>query len=117
VNPSPLDITLEEHASAHVLTLRGEVDLATAPALSDAIDAALATPVALVVVDLRGLTFLPSAGLSALVEGHRKAQARGRGFVVVAKGRVTLQPIRITGLDEVLTIVDTVEAALDTQAD
>ncbi|MFC0437691.1 STAS domain-containing protein [Kutzneria buriramensis] len=67
-----------------------------------------------VVLDLTGVTFLASMGLSLLAEHHDQCAEFGSRLVVVATERVVLRPIQITGLDGLVTIVPTVQAALST---
>ena len=61
-----------------VVTVRGELDIASAPALTDAFDelAAAGTPVT--AVDLRHVSFMDSSGLSALLLGARTMPAGSR---------------------------------------
>ncbi|GAA0806356.1 STAS domain-containing protein [Spirilliplanes yamanashiensis] len=66
-----------------VVTVRGDLDLDTAPALREAFDGALRRPRPRVVVDLSGLQFCDSTGLSAFVVGARHAAAQG-GWVRLA---------------------------------
>jgi anti-anti-sigma factor len=96
---------------AWVLSLRGEVDLLTAPELTNAIDEVVRQPVPLLVIDLRAVTFLASAGLSALVEAQKRVPAQLDRLVVVADHAAVLRPLQLTGIDRTLTIVDTVEVA------
>lgn len=91
-----------------VVTVSGEVDLETAPELDTVlIVAAARTPDTLpLYLDLRAVTFLGSAGLSALIAGHQQCDLAGRKLVVVATHRAVLRSLRIAELDHVLTIVD-----------
>jgi anti-sigma B factor antagonist len=97
-----------------VIHALGEVDMATRRVLDVQLQAAetQVLPPAPVVLDLTGVTFLASMGLSLLVEHHEKCAEFGSHLVVVATALAVLRPIQLTGLDEVLTIVPTVEAAL-----
>jgi anti-anti-sigma factor len=63
------------------------------------------------VVDLSAVTFLNSAALTVLVEAHQAA-AGHIALRVVAGHRVGLRPIRITALDQVLTVFATLSDAL-----
>lgn len=87
-----------------VLAIRGEIDLATAPAFAAAMEQAL-EDVPLVVFDLAGVTFMDSSGLNVLVS------AAGRGStsdgVRIRNAPVTIRRLlSITGLDEVIRIED-----------
>ena len=63
-------------AGAACVAVAGEVDVETAPRMRDALVEAIADGEQ-VVVDLGAVTFMGSAGLSALVVAHRVAEARG----------------------------------------
>lgn len=99
---------------AVILSVAGELDLATAPILSEQLRAAVAVvvPPAPVVLDLSRVTFLASVGLSILVEYNQRCARSGSELRVVATGRHVLRPIEITGLDDTITVVDTVDEAL-----
>jgi anti-sigma B factor antagonist len=89
-----------------VLTVGGEVDLATVSALEAAVDEALATQPTALVVDLSEVEFLASAGLQTLVTTHEKVGTSVQ-FAVVAHGAATSRPIQLTGLDEVFELFPT----------
>ncbi len=99
------------HDDATVLTVAGEVDLATAPALENAIEATLGgTPEALI-IDLLQVSFLASAGMAALVAAHQRAGSSTR-IVLVAEGPATSRQLKLTNLDQVFTLHPTLDAAL-----
>src|SRR5262249_14191684 len=67
------------------LSLSGEVDLSTVDALQTQIAASVeAEGVASVIIDLSGVTFLDSSGISALLKGRRLADDRQKTFRVEA---------------------------------
>lgn len=82
----------------------GEVDSVTAPGLRGSLVEVLARPgVREVVVDLRGVTFLDSAGLCALAAAHRDTAGTGQRLALrVGTNRAVLRPLQITGLWDVL---------------
>lgn len=67
--------TEHDDGTAH-LTLRGELDIATAPQLSAAL-ARVAVPGRAVRVDLGGLVFMDSTGMRSILEANRDAQREG----------------------------------------
>jgi anti-sigma B factor antagonist len=96
-----------------VLAACGELDALTAPQLADAINTSLTdTQTAAVVVDLLDLQFLASAGMTVLLDGHRTSSQLDKRFGVVADGPGTSRPMKIVGLDRVLTLHGTLKAAL-----
>jgi len=90
------------------VTVRGDVDADTAPGLRTCLLEVLGrTGVTTVDLDLAGVTFLNSAGLTALVVAHRAAQRSGRMLSVrTGTSRAVVRPLQITGLFGVLTVVD-----------
>lgn len=80
---------------ATVVTVRGEVDLLTAPLLRDRLLPLMRDTV---IIDLAGVTFFAAAGLTVLVEARRTAEAAGIRLSLVAPTRQVLLPLTITGL-------------------
>jgi anti-sigma B factor antagonist len=112
--PAGLDISSRVVDGALVLSVAGEVDLDTAPQLQAAImDAIDRTAGAACIVDLTGVSFLGSAGLTALLSTTRHAEARSEPLpIVVDANRPVIRPIELTGLDAVLRLYHSVDEAL-----
>ena len=110
VHPGPACFAVATAASAGgcVVTVRGDVDATTAPDLRACLLAALDRPDAAdVEVDLTDVTFLDSAGLTALVVAHRTAERAGRAVRLrCGAGRAVTRPLALTGLTSVLTLID-----------
>ncbi len=94
--------------SAVIVTVYGEVDMNSAPQLQSALDEALRKQPAAVVLDMSEVGFLGSAGLSVLLTGSQSGTAPLRVVVSAA----ALRPIEVTGLDKLLALFPSVEAAL-----
>ena len=97
-----------------LLTMEGEVDLATEgrllAATEDALRASTGHPV---IVDLSGLTFLSSSGIGHLVALDEQARAMGVPLrIVVGDAWSVFRPFAVMGLDEVLAVFRTIDAAL-----
>ena len=90
-----------EHAT---LTVRGELDLATAPVLERESMAALALPLSGLVIDFGGVTFLDSSGIAALITSRRAAIERGVTFELVAVSRSACLTLELAGLSELFGI-------------
>ncbi|ONM50346.1 STAS domain-containing protein [Nocardia donostiensis] len=102
--------SVETHDDVTVLTVTGEVDLATAPALENAIDAILGAEPAGLVIDLTAVSFLASAGMAALVAAHQRAGTTS--IAVVADGPATSRQLKMTSLDRVFALHTTLDDAL-----
>ena len=89
--------------SPPVLSLRGDLDLATAPDLEAAGRDLPGSPET-VILDLAELAFVDSSGITAIVRLHRIFSTRG-GQVVLRRPRPFVREIlHVAGLDRVLTI-------------
>ncbi len=96
-------VDTELQNGAAILTVVGELDLATAPILQDAVDAVRSEATEALVVDLTGVDFLASAGMTVLVQSHQSV-SEGVVFSVVATGAATARPLQLVGLDETFPI-------------
>lgn len=107
-------VDVGRRGSAVVVTVSGDVDVLTAPRLRDALDRGLAeADGGPLVLDLTGVEFLASRGLSTIVVAHREGGATTPLRVVVDHARPVIRPIQLSGLDAVLTLFESVEDALD----
>jgi anti-anti-sigma factor len=109
---SAFEAQCERRGEAAVVSVLGEVDLASAEKLR----AVLGVPeaqAATVVLDLRGVTFIDSSGLSVIVAEHQRAQAEQRRLVVAVEGAAMVERLfDLTGLHRTLTIVSDPDAVL-----
>lgn len=103
--------SVERRDDVTLLAVGEVVDLATAPALEEAIDGLLAEEPKALIVDLSAVTFLASVGLRLLVSTHEKVSKSGE-FAVVASGPITSRPIQLTRLDQVFAMYPTLDEAL-----
>ena len=82
-----------------VLTVRGDVDLDTAPSLRTRLEAlAQRTALKSIAVDLSSVDFLDSSGLEALVRGRDAARRRGIDLWVIDPSPVARKVIELTAL-------------------
>lgn len=110
-DPTAFAITRGERGRLVVLSVFGALDILTAPDLSTEIHAVLGGESGGLIVDLGKLEFLASAGMAALVDGHRTAAER-IPFAVVADGPATSRPLEVTGLTELFPVYATLEEAV-----
>lgn len=109
-----LAVTVQSGADGvSVIRAVGEVDQLTAPELGEALTGAFQGSAAAVLLDLMGITFMGSAGLAVLVEAAGQAQKVSRQLMLIADSPPVLRPLSLTGLDTVLTVHATEQAALD----
>lgn len=94
-----------------VVRVEGDLDLGTAPRLSDMIDGPAATGKR-VVLDLTACGFIDSSGLRALLTARSAADTAGGSLALVVADPNILRVFEVASLDQVLEIHSTVEAAL-----
>ncbi len=86
------------------VSVAGEVDTFTAPTLRSALDSELQRQPPELVLDLRGIRFLGSAGLAVLVQTQVSADARGIALRLIATTRPVIRPLEVTGLLDLFTV-------------
>ena len=102
--PAELVTDLRLCASGATVTVRGEVDVHTAPALRERLTEVVRQGEDRVVVFLDGVTFIDSVGLGVLVAAHHAQEARGGTLEIVCGEPRVLRILQLTGLRRVLTV-------------
>jgi anti-sigma B factor antagonist len=107
LGPTRIDVSTTT-SSSYLVTVHGDIDATTAPALRESLLEVLGRPgVAEVEVDLCGVTFLDSAGLSALATAHRAAQGADRVLRMrCGTARAVVRPLQITGLWSLFHVIE-----------
>lgn len=104
-------ITDGEEGGLPLVSVAGEIDVATAPALRDHLQRQVAGGASTVVVDLLGVSFLDSTALGVLVGVLKRCREAGGDLrLVIAQPRI-LKVFEITGLTSVFTIEESVANA------
>ena len=96
----------------HVVSVRGEIDLFTAPELKQVLIEAIEDGRSRVVVDLSDVSFLDSTALGVLIGAVKRLHSRDGALAIVNVDANIAKTFEITGLDKIFTIVPTVEDAL-----
>ena len=97
---------------ATVIGVSGELDLASSPALEEELDRVAASDSEMLIIDLRGLDFMDSTGLSVLVRAHQRAEEQGRQLAMVKGPQQVQRLLSLTGVADRLTLVDRPEDLL-----
>jgi len=105
------DVSIERLAATAFVRVSGELDIASVPALTDALRG-LEQPCDRVVLDLSGLTFIDSTGLTFAVTEHQRAATDGVEFVLAGATDNVLKVFRLTGLDVTMPMAPDVASAL-----
>jgi anti-sigma B factor antagonist len=108
-----LEIEVRPEQGRYVVIPRGEIDLVTQSRLKDTINELVVQGHVDIVVDLEETTFLDSTGLGALIGARRKTHAFMGSFALVCTQERMLKLFRITSLNKVFAIHDSLAAALE----
>lgn len=94
---------IDEPPGRRVVRLDGELDIATAPQVTVALDWALTAPGATeVVVDMTHLSFIDATGITVFVKAFRLAKREGRSLRACgARGEVDMV-LRVTDVADLL---------------
>jgi anti-anti-sigma factor len=116
----PFAVAVTRREGVTIVQPRGELDLATADTLRSTLDAAVAETLrasldgmengARLVLDLRGLSFIDSAGLHLLVALDQRAQREGFQLTLLAPPAPADRAITLCGLDQVLPFAPPLDA-------
>ncbi|WP_116248206.1 STAS domain-containing protein [Nocardiopsis sp. FIRDI 009] len=99
--------------TARVLSLDGEIDMATEHRFQDAVIEALTTqPSGRVVLDCSDLRFIDSSGLRVLIRAHKAAREQRALLAIAAPSDRVLQTLRVTALDTRIPVFSSVAEAL-----
>ncbi len=81
---TPFSVTTRTTGAGAVVTVEGELDVATAPRLRAEVAALVLEPGQVLAVDLAGVTFCDSSGISALIAARNVAETAGAAVALVA---------------------------------
>ena len=106
-------LELDEEDGVTIASVEGEIDLSNAAELEMAISHAVANEAVGLVVDLAGVDYLDSSGVTLLFNLARRVSRRQQEFVVVVPGEAHVREIlTLSGATEALELHDTLPEAL-----
>ena len=109
--------TAQIGSDAFVVSVSGELDIATAGRLGEELERTSERGARRVIVDLVGVAFIDSVALGVLTEEARRLRATGGTCIVVSQDPRILRVFEITGLDRVFRIerslAEAVEGVID----
>ena len=106
-----LVLETHDHGDVTVVSVKGEVDLYTAPSLKERIADLVGAGRVRIAVDLTGVEFMDSTGLGVLIGGLKRSKEAGGSLALVGPREPVVKVLSITGLDKVFPIHETVEQA------
>src|ERR1700732_2933063 len=111
--PTELGLEVDEsHPPYTVLSVKGEVDVYTAPRLREKLVELVSQGKHQIIVDLEGVDFLDSTGLGVLVGGLKRLRSHEGDLTLVCTQHRILKVFEITGLTKVFAIYESVDQAV-----
>ena len=100
------DIRVDRFAGEVVVSVLGEVDMASGPLLWECLAEAIPDAARRLVIDLSDTTFIDSTGLAIFVRAREQLRHRGAELILRTPQASARKVLSITGLDTVITIHD-----------
>ncbi|MGW9209706.1 STAS domain-containing protein [Embleya sp. NPDC055664] len=99
-------LSIRRHGNALVIVLRGAIDAANAPEIEFHLDCFTAIGPALLLIDLRPVTFIGSCGIRLLARAHERLLAHGGSLSLICVRPFVLRLFAVPGLCPCFTILD-----------
>lgn len=106
-----LTIDAERTPTGQLLRLIGDLDLHSGPEVREALEATTLAAGELFVVDLTGITFCDSSGITALVAARNRALAAKAGIALAGVPSHLLRVLQMLGLAAVFPTFPSAESA------
>jgi anti-sigma B factor antagonist len=102
VNPAPFEVKVGElENGVRTISVRGELDLSTAPDLEGPLDEALNSGEGSLLIDLSRCEFIDSTGIALIVRAWQRLDSgeNGRALVICSQNDQVRRVLEITGLE------------------
>jgi anti-anti-sigma factor len=110
----PFEVQVTRLREVTLLVVTGELDMATVPLLEERLRDVEESGANPLVIDLRGLGFIDSTGLMALLRAHERACVAGRRIAVINGTGQAHRLFEITNADQTIEVIeDAAELASD----
>jgi anti-anti-sigma factor len=109
----PFEVDSEElEDGIRTFTIRGELDMSTAPELERKLEPVLEDPAALIMLDLSGCEFIDSTGIALIVRAWQQL-GRGSGHLALCSNNLQVRRLlEITGVESSIPMHEQRDAAL-----
>ena len=103
---------VSEIAGWTVVSVYGELDVATSPSLRERLIQLVGDGSTRLVLDLQGVDFLDSTGLGTIVSALKRARTHGGDLRLVCSESRILRLFEITGLDKAVSLHASLDDAI-----
>lgn len=108
-----MNVRREDHGSAVLLVLDGQIDMHTSPELRRHLKRALDQRATPIVTDLTGVSFIDSSGLATLIEALQGTGRYGGKLTLVGLSPGVRNLFRLSNLTAIFAICESREEALE----
>ncbi|HET9677518.1 MAG TPA: STAS domain-containing protein [Solirubrobacterales bacterium] len=115
MNPAPFEVKAGEvESGVRTISVRGELDLSTAPELEGPLQQALDSGEGSVLIDLSKCEFIDSTGIALIVRAWQQLDSgeNGRSLVICSQNDQVRRVLEITGLELSIPVHTTRDEAL-----
>jgi len=107
-----MDISCENRDDVIVLNLAGKIDIDSSPELKAKVLDLIEEGYMSVFIDFSKITFMNSSGLGSLISTIKEARLKDAGLIIINPTTFIKSLFKLTQLDKILTIYDSLEEAL-----
>ena len=107
-----MNIQTKQTDKTTVVAASGKIDAMTAPAFETSITGLIADGQLCLVLDLRGVDYISSAGLRVILASAKSLKGKGGKLLLANAGGPVKEVLDISGFGSVFSIYDSVEAAI-----
>lgn len=115
MNPSPFEVKVGAlELGVRTISVRGELDLSTAPDLEGPLEETLDSGEGSVLIDLSQCEFIDSTGIALIVRAWQRLESgeNGRALVICSHNEQVRRVLEITGLELSIPVHQTRDEAL-----
>ena len=106
-----MDINVRQKNRLHIVSLSGRLDAMSSPDLEKVLMELIDNGVLSILLDLREIIYISSAGLRTILMAAQKLF--GKGKIVITNPKVEVKEVlEMTGFDTIMPIFDSMEEAL-----
>ena len=98
MSSAPVGVSVTDQGTTATVTATGELDLTTQPELADSLPHV--QPGGRLVLDFRGLTFIDSTGVKAIITSRQLCADHGQEFCLIRAAGHVHRIFEVTGLDK-----------------
>jgi anti-sigma B factor antagonist len=106
-----MDVVVEDFADVRQVSLAGKINSLLAPELENALDEAISGEPKHLIVNLRNVDYLSSAGVRSILVIAKRLDKKQRKLAFVGAQELVAQVIRLTGVDRIFPLCATTQEA------